>query len=143
MQRFLEYWCDLSCMVRWCYWLALSLLMLAPAIYPLVSTSPDGIRRDFNMQWRRLMVLNTTPDVVAIPETVPFSPVTFQMAGSRLVSWLPNAKGGELVLECDWQNIPAIFPLLVRSGMTVQTFSVQPLANTLRFALLLEVDNDA
>jgi pilus assembly protein HofO len=126
------------------------LLMLLVGGYLL---QPDaarpGLRRDSLRQqqtqhaalWPRVMRLQQavvgaqTPPPAA---TVPFSPVDFQRQDVALVSWMPAGRGGDIVLESAWYQVPATFGLLAERGMQVNAFSIQPGAERLLLTLQLE-----
>lgn len=68
-----------------------------------------------------------------------FSPLDFQGQGTRLVRWLPSAKGGELSLEADWIQVPALFDAIAQRGMGVMAFSVEP--GEARLKLIVQVES--
>ena len=69
----------------------------------------------------------------------PFSALHFQSSEASLVSWLPDEKGGELVLEMRWLPLPALFKQLAEREMTPTAFTIQPEEGSqLRFTLHLE-----
>ncbi|WP_449554998.1 HofO family protein [Lelliottia amnigena] len=67
-----------------------------------------------------------------------FSPLDFQTHGVRLVRWLPSAKGGELSLDADWMQIPALFEAIAQRGMGVTAFSVEPGESRLKLIVQVE-----
>lgn len=69
--------------------------------------------------------------------TQPFSPVDFQRQGVRLVSWLPTATGGEMVLETPWQQVAPTFTRLAECDMQVAAFSLAAESGVLRLNLQL------
>lgn len=71
----------------------------------------------------------------------PFSPVDFQRQDAELVSWKPDERGGELVLETAWGSIPSVFTLLAERGMQVTAFAIKAGARRHLLTLHLE-DND-
>ena len=69
----------------------------------------------------------------------PFSALHFQSPEASLVSWQPDEKGGELVLEVRWLSLPALFNQLAEREMTPTAFTIQPEeSQQLRFTLHLE-----
>lgn len=70
--------------------------------------------------------------------TTSFSALHFQSAESSLVSWKPDEKGGELVLETYWSSLPALFYHLAEREMTPGAFTIAPADSKLRFTLHLE-----
>lgn len=73
---------------------------------------------------------------------VPFSPLDTPSVGAQLVSWQPNQKGGELVLEGRWLPLAATFIRLSEQGMRTPAFVMESLGGTLRFTLSLEQVDD-
>ncbi|ROP56434.1 pilus assembly protein HofO [Enterobacter sp. BIGb0383] len=69
---------------------------------------------------------------------VPFSALNFQSAEAQLVSWKPDEKGGELVLETSWSPLPAMFQHLAEQDMTPASFAIEPEGRLLHFTLHLE-----
>jgi|GEM_PF-35598 len=78
-------------------------------------------------------------NVEATTLATPFSALHFQSTESSLVSWQPDEKGGELVLEMRWLSLPALFNQLAEQEMTPTAFTIQPEEGSqLRFTLHLE-----
>jgi len=69
---------------------------------------------------------------------IPFSALHFQSPEASLVSWKPDEKGGELVLETRWSPLPALFEKLAEREMIPAAFSIEPEGSLLRFTLHLE-----
>lgn len=68
----------------------------------------------------------------------PFSALNFQSTEAQLVSWKPDEKGGELVLETLWSPLPAMFEKLAEQDMTPTAFAIEPEGRLLHFTLSLE-----
>ncbi|HKS34850.1 MAG TPA: HofO [Enterobacteriaceae bacterium] len=73
---------------------------------------------------------------------IPFSALNFQSAEAQLVSWKPDEKGGELVLETSWSPLPAMFQHLAEQDMTPAAFAIEPEGRLLHFTLHLESFRD-
>jgi len=88
--------------------------------------------------WLRESALSRYSEEVKMP-VPPFSALHFQSPEASLVSWQPDEKGGELVLEMQWLPLPALFKQLAEQEMTPTAFSIQPeKGRQLRFTLHLE-----
>jgi pilus assembly protein HofO len=72
---------------------------------------------------------------------VPFSPLDFQTRDVRLVRWSPDARGGELTLDADWAQIPALFERFTRGGMEITAFSIEPGKSLLKLIVQVESVN--
>ena len=135
-------WCRLPAVGRVVSWCAALLLALEAAYIPYRGEPAPAAGADFTPQWRRLQTLSQQSEAIVLPESVPFSAPDLQANGVTLVRWLPDKKGGELVLESDWRSIPPLFALLARSGAVIPTFSIEPREETLAIVLRLEIDHD-
>lgn len=92
-------------------------------------------------RWQSVMPLRVALNVAAdatLATTKPFSPVDFQRPGAELMSWTPAGRGGELVLESIWEQVPSVFTLLAERGMRVVAFSLQ--AGETRHVLTLQLE---
>ncbi len=76
----------------------------------------------------------------AVP--TPFSALAFQHPQARLARWQPDAHGGEMVLDAQWDSVAATFEHLAERNMYVTAFSLMPKAGVLRFTLQLEPVDD-
>lgn len=94
--------------------------------------------------WQRLLSLPASTDVSLQPsvKAIPFSPVSFQRAGARLKGWLPSGKGGEMVLETAWQQVPSTFVMLAERDMRVVNFTLTAENGVLRLTLQLVSDDE-
>ena len=135
-------WCRLPAVGRVTSWCAALLLALVAAYIPYRGEPARTTGADFTPQWRRLLILSQQSEAIVLPETIPFSALDLQASGATLVCWLPDKKGGELVLESNWRSIPPLFALLARSGAAIPTFSIAPREEALAIVLRLEIDND-
>ena len=94
--------------------------------------------------WHRLLPSAVTPLGLSGQNAtpVPFSPVVFQRAGAKLVSWLPSAKGGDMVLDTPWAQVAPVFIMLAERDMRVAAFSLSLENSVLRFSLQLVGDDE-
>lgn len=94
--------------------------------------------------WRRLLSLPASTDVPlsSSVNAISFSPVSFQRAGVRLKGWLPSGKGGELVLETAWQQVPSTFEMLAERDMQVVSFALVAENGVLRLTLQVVSDDE-
>ncbi|KOR05733.1 hypothetical protein ABW48_00620 [Pluralibacter gergoviae] len=89
-----------------------------------------------------MLALSRQSEPLTLPDAAPFSALNLQAAGVMLVSWQPDGKGGELLLESDWRSIPPLFALLARSGAAIPAFSIAPQDGALAVSLRLEMDDE-
>lgn len=87
--------------------------------------------------WLRQQALPRDP-ALQTEATAPFSPLNLPSADAQLVSWKPDEKGGELVLEAHWSAFPEMFMQLAEQEMTPAAFTIAPEGSVLRFTLHLE-----
>jgi len=135
-------WCRLPAAGRAACWCAALLLTLLAAGSPFRGEPPPVGGADFTPQWRRLLALSRQSEPLALPDAAPFSALNLQAAGVTLVSWQPDGKSGELLLESDWRSIPPLFALLARSGAAIPAFSIAPQDGALAVSLRLEMDDE-
>ena len=76
-----------------------------------------------------------TTDTLAL---TPFSPLDFQGDNATLVHWKPLQNGGELMLEVEWQALPALFSRLAQRDVQIAAFAIAPQGTALRLRLELE-----
>lgn len=139
---------------RWQIALAGLLIMtLGGALCLLQSQSArqDALRMAWRQQealraarWQRVVPLRAALSALkvgAVAARRPFSPVDFQRQDAELVSWKPDERGGELVLETAWESIPSVFILLAERGIQVTAFAIKAGARRHLLTLHLE-DND-
>ncbi len=133
---------------RWHAGLAGLLLMAAGGVAFLLQPEPASQSVAWKQQqvvriarWQSVMPLRAALNVAAdatLATTKPFSPVDFQRPGAELMSWTPAGRGGELVLESIWEQVPSVFTLLAERGMRVVAFSLQ--AGETRHVLTLQLE---
>ncbi|MDF3826591.1 MULTISPECIES: HofO family protein [unclassified Pseudocitrobacter] len=134
---------------RWHAGLAGVLLMAAGGVAFLLQSeaaSPNAAWKQQQIlriaRWQSVMPLQAALNVAAdatLAATKPFSPVDFQRPGAELMSWTPAVRGGELVLETEWEQVPSVFMLLAERGMRVSAFSLQ--AGETRHVLTLQLES--
>lgn len=133
-------------------WLSFSCL-LAALWYAYFLLGPRQVKEEeavqtqqqmvtLNVQWQQLWLrksaLSRYNEEVKTPAP-PFSALHFQSSEASLVSWLPDEKGGELVLEMRWLRLPVLFKQLAEREMMPTAFTIQPEeGRQLRFTLHLE-----
>lgn len=88
--------------------------------------------------WTAVRKLSPPDDVQPAVTARPFSPLEFDTDALRMVRWQPVGRGGELVIEATWAQIPALFATLARRDVAVGRFSIQPEQNRLRIVMQLE-----
>jgi pilus assembly protein HofO len=71
-------------------------------------------------------------------ELISFSPLDFQGDNTTLVHWKPLQNGGELMLEIEWQALPALFSRLAQRDVQIAAFAISPQGTALRLRLELE-----
>ena len=134
---------------RWHVGLAGLLLMAVGGVAFLLQSSSTPQNAAWEQQqrlriarWQSVMPLQAALNVAAgttLAATKPFSPVDFQRSGAELMSWTPDGRGGELVLETVWEQVPSVFMLLAERGMRVSAFSLQ--AGETRHVLTLQLES--
>lgn len=137
-----ERWCDFSPRLRVGIWL-LMLLLLAIAVACFrpgeqYVSQPVALKA----QWRKTLPLRDVSVSTPPEPSKPFSALDFGEAGSQLMSWQPSGKGGELILDADWNAIPSLFTLLAERRQAMRGFSLQPEKQRLRLTLAIEAISD-
>lgn len=89
--------------------------------------------------WSAVRRLPQTRGPDAPEVKTPFSPLDFQGSGTRLVHWKPAQGGGELTLDADWAQIPAVFARLAQREAIVGAFEIHPHGARLRLNVQLEL----
>ena len=77
---------------------------------------------------------------VPLPEGI-FSALAFQTGSARLLSWHPTERGGEMVLQTGWQDVPETFARLAERRTLATAFSLALKEGVLHLRLELESDN--
>ncbi|WP_333853024.1 HofO family protein [Leclercia sp.] len=88
--------------------------------------------------WAAVRKLSLPEDAPPSPAAEPFSPLAFDTDELRMVRWQPGGRGGELVLEASWTQIPSLFASLARHDVAVGRFSIQPEQKRLQIVMQLE-----
>ena len=88
--------------------------------------------------WPAVRKVPFRPDAVKARALTPFSPLNFQGDETTLVHWKPLQNGGELMLEVEWQALPALFSRLAQRDVRVAAFTLAPQGTALRLQLELE-----
>jgi len=78
------------------------------------------------------------PEAPESRELISFSPLDFQGDNATLVHWKPLQNGGELMLEVEWQALPALFSRLAQRDVQIAAFAIAPQGKALRLRLELE-----
>lgn len=137
-----ERWCDYDPRVRLGAGVLLFLLLVAMVSFstrkPVSAFAPVPLKA----QWQKVMPLRGPPNELSPRLSKPFSALDFDGAKSRLLSWQPSGKRGELTLEADWSAIPSLFSQLAERNQTIRAFSIRPEAKRLTLRLQLEVIDD-
>lgn len=133
---------------RWHVGLAGLLLMAVGGVAFLLQSSSAPQNAAWEQQqrlriarWQSVMPLQAALNITAdttLAATKPFSPVDFQRPGAELMSWTPAGRGGELVLETEWEQVPSVFMLLAERGMRLSAFTLQ--AGETRHVLTLQLE---
>lgn len=142
-------WCALTPGVRLLWWSAgtciLFFLAFWLAIRPVqrqITTLNEQYATELStraMLWKKARALyQAQTQVNEVPAPLPFSPLDFHAGNVSLVHWRPAGTGGELMLETDWAQIPALFDQLAQRGAGVSMFSVAREKGRLRFAVQVE-----
>jgi pilus assembly protein HofO len=77
------------------------------------------------------------PETPESRELISFSPLDFQGDNTTLVHWKPLQNGGELMLEVEWQALPALFSRLAQQDVQIAAFAIVPQGTALRLRLEL------
>ncbi|HFK7269990.1 TPA: HofO [Enterobacter asburiae] len=84
---------------------------------------------------RKVPFFTETTEALAL---TPFSPLDFKDDNATLVHWKPLQNGGELMLEVEWQALPALFSRLAQRDVQIAAFAIAPQGTALRLRLELE-----
>ena len=150
MPRDLEFWYALTPLFRALVGITLTLLLMTlcwwGVIYPIeteqnaLDQQRDAQQLTTQIRWKTLLKLKPP-----LREPGPhdeakktFSPLALQSAGRQLIRWQPGARGGEIELEAQWEQIPQTFTYLAERNMWVTAFSLVMKENRLHFTLQLE-----
>jgi pilus assembly protein HofO len=141
MRQLPERWCELTPRARCGCWLGAVLFLLMIGGYSLPWSATETKRVSPIRQWQTLRALQRPTESFqeTLTATIPFSPLDFQIDGTHLARWQPAETGGEMVLETQWAQVPAVFPRLAERNMQAAAFSIRPMGGRLRLTLQLEV----
>lgn len=145
-----ERWLSLSSRSRWATWLMITLSCAALAwllaVRPCMTEQAQRLAELQAQQlsrsrlWASIMPLRRAEEqaaAVAQP-TRAFSALAFQTSSARLLSWQPNERGGEMVLQTGWQEVPETFARLAEQRMQATAFSLALKEGVLHLRLELE-----
>lgn len=133
-------WLSASCVLAasWSAWFLLGPWQAKEEKAEQVQQQMASLHAQRQQLWLRESALLRYSKEIQIP-VLPFSALHFQSSEASLVSWQPDEKGGELVLEMQWLPLPALFKQLAEREMTPTAFTIQPEeGRQLRFTLHLE-----
>lgn len=149
-----ERWLSLSTHRRVVFWLSVTMSCAVLAwlltVRPYISEQTQRLAElHAQQQSRSQMWTSTLPlrqawgaeATAPLPERV-FSALAFQTGGARLLSWHPTERGGEMVLQTGWQDVPETFARLAGQNMQVTAFSLALKEEVLHLRLELESGND-
>ena len=145
-----ERWLSLSARRRGAIWLTMVLGCAALAwlltVRPCLREQTQRLteiraqQQSRSQLWASAMPLRQAEELTTtaiLPERT-FSALTFQTGSARLLSWHPNAHGGELVLQIGWQDVPETFARLAEQRMQATAFSLALKEGVLHLGLELE-----
>ncbi|WP_336856415.1 hypothetical protein [Pseudescherichia vulneris] len=145
-----ERWLSLSARSRGAIWLTMALgctaLAWLLAVRPCMREQTQRLteiraqQQSRSQLWASAMPLRQAEEqetTAILPERA-FSALAFQIGSARLLSWHPNAHGGELVLQTGWQDVPETFARLAEQRMQATAFSLALKGGVLHLRLELE-----
>ena len=148
MDTLLERWCESRPLNRVLFWFLASLLAGLAAwgtmLRPVYGQSAERQRQRIQdvrtnaALWSAVRKTPFRPKIMEALEKTPFSPLDFQGDDEKLVHWKPLQNGGELMLEVEWQAIPALFSRLAQRDVQIAAFAIAPQGKALRLRLELE-----
>ena len=148
MDTLLERWCESRPLNRVLFWFLASLLAGLAAwgtmLRPVDGQSAERQRQRIQdvrtnaALWSAVRKTPFRPKITEALEKTPFSPLDFQGDDEKLVHWKPLQNGGELMLEVEWQAIPALFSRLAQRDVQIAAFAIAPQGTALRLRLELE-----
>ncbi|MHC0026357.1 HofO family protein [Enterobacter vonholyi] len=148
MDTLLERWCESRPWNRVLFWFLASLLAGLAAwgtmLRPVDGQSAERQRqliqdvRTNAALWSAVRKTPFRPKITEVLKKTPFSPLDFQGDDATLVHWKPLQNGGELMLEVEWQAIPALFSRLAQRDVQIAAFAITPHGTALRLRLELE-----
>ncbi|MFJ3294207.1 HofO [Enterobacter asburiae] len=148
MNTLLERWCESHPWYRVLFWCLGSLLAGLAAwgtlLRPLDRQCAERQRqliqdaRTNAALWPAVRKVPFRPETTDTLALTPFSPLDFQDDNATLVHWKPLQNGGELMLEVEWQALPALFSRLAQRDVQIAAFAIAPQGTALRLRLELE-----
>jgi len=142
MALFAERWCDYAPGMRLGAGLLMGLLLAGVVIFFTHKPGDRIAPVPLKAQWKKVMSLRDPSGEGSSHLSKPFSALDFDGMKSRLLSWEPSGKRGELILEADWPAIPSLFGLLAERNQAVRAFSILPGVPRLTLRLQLEAIDD-
>ncbi|SNY71919.1 hypothetical protein [Enterobacter sp. CC120223-11] len=142
MALFAERWCDHAPGMRLGAGLLMVLLLTGVVIFFTHNPGNRPAAVPLKAQWKKVMLLRGPAGEVSSHLAKPFSALDFDGVKSRLLSWEPSGKRGELILEADWLAIPSLFNQLAERNQAVRAFSILPGVPRLTLRLQLEAIDD-
>lgn len=150
MRPVLERWLSLSTRRRMAFWLSVTMSCAVLAwlltVRPYISEQTQRLaelhaqQQSRSQLWTSALPLRQAWGAEAtapLPERV-FSALAFQTGSTRLLSWHPTGRGGEMVLQTGWQDVPETFTRLAEQDMQVSAFSLALKEGVLHLRLELE-----
>jgi len=144
----LERWCESRPWYRVLFWCLGSLLaglvawgtLLRPVDRQCAERQRQLIQdaRANAALWPAVRKVPFRPEAAESRELISFSPLDFQGDNATLVHWKPLQNGGELMLEVEWQALPALFSRLAKRDVQIAAFAIAPQGKALRLRLELE-----
>ncbi|EFM2062370.1 DNA utilization protein HofO [Escherichia coli] len=145
MNSLFDWWFATSPRIRqfgWAVWLLMLFTIIILSLpHQEESDALIRLRANNHQQWAALYRLVDAPPIRE-EQTLPFSPLDFQLPGAQLVYWHPSAQGGELALKTLWEAVPSAFTRLAERNVSVSRFSLSVQGDELLFTLQLEGVND-
>lgn len=122
-----------------CWGLSSALLLICATLWQgRMQAQPVATQQANARLWSAVRKLSPSDEAQTAVATRPFSPLEFDTDALRMVRWQPGGRGGELVMEATWAQIPSLFVTLARRDVAVDRFSIQPEQNRLQIVMQLE-----
>ncbi len=122
-----------------CWSLSSALLLICATLWQgRIQEQPVATQQANARLWIAVRKLSPPDEARSAVAIRPFSPLEFDTDVLRMVRWQPRGRGGELVMEATWAQIPSLFVNLARRDVAVERFSIQPEQNRLQIVMQLE-----
>jgi len=122
-----------------CWGLGSALLLICATLWQgRMQPQPVATQQINARLWSAVRKLSPPDEAQTAVAARPFSPLEFDTDALRMVRWQPGGRGGELVMEATWAQIPSLFVTLARRDVAVDRFSIQPEQNRLQIVMQLE-----